>query len=222
MDDFFAGVESRKDAWPAGRADLHWHVLFDTEQVRTALTDPYTELTHRPGIEPVAPEWLHMTVLHSGPQDDASAVEIARIIEGVRVCAADIDPFTVTFSQPSPGNVAIECLGRPGPPARALWEMTWQQTRAVVGDRWPWIPGTYWPHVSLGYAAGPEAAGVDRAALKAWLSDHGRGEVTLRADRLVYVGQYHDRREIRWSVLAEIPLGHTGGGAAADGASPSS
>lgn len=210
MDDFFARVENREHAWPAGRADLHWHVLFDTEQVREMLTDPYRELTHRPGIAPVAPEWLHMTVLHSGPRADATDEEITQIVDRVRARAADVEPFEVTFAQPSPGNVAIECLGRPGAPARALWEMTWQQTRAVVGDRWPLVPGPYWPHVSLGYAAGPDAAGVDRTLLKVWLSDHGRGEVTLRADRLAVVAQYHTRREILWTVLEEIPLGDTG------------
>lgn len=208
MDDFFTTVESREHAWPAGRADLHWHVLFSTDEVRAALTDPYAELTHRPGLEPVPPEWLHMTVLHSGPAAEATGAEIKQIIDGVRAGARGLAPFEVTFAQPAAGNVAIECLGQPGPPARALWEMTWQQTHQVVDDRWPRIPGIYYPHISLAYAAGPKALEVDRSTLKVWLSDHGRGEVTLRAERLVYVAQSHDRHRITWEVLEEIPLGH--------------
>lgn len=208
MDDFFSRVESREHPWPAGRPDLHWHVLFSTDKVRTALTGPYAELTHRPGLAPVPPEWLHMTVLHSGPAAEATDTEIRQIIDGVRGRTRDLAPFEMTFAQPSPGNVAIECLGHPGPPARALWEMTWQQTSQVVGDRWPRIPGIYYPHLSLAYAAGPKAAQVDRSALKAWICDHGRGEVTLRAERLVYVAQSHDQHRITWQVLEEIPLGH--------------
>lgn len=106
---------------PAGRRDLHWHTLFPVEAVRHTLTGPYTGLMHRPGVEPVHPQWLHMTVLHAGPRDDATAAEISQITDRVRVRAADIAPLEVTFAQPAVETVASECLGRPGAPARALW-----------------------------------------------------------------------------------------------------
>ncbi|MBO8189241.1 2'-5' RNA ligase family protein [Streptomyces spirodelae] len=209
MEDFFAAVESRVHAWPAGRADLHWHALFDTEEVRRCLTESYEGLTHRPGLEPVEPEWVHMTVLHSGPHTEATAQELAGITERVRKAAADIEPFDVTFALPTIGSTAVECVGRPGPPARRLWEETWQATRAVVGDRWPLIPKTYHPHVTLAYGTA-RAAAADRAQMKAWLSDHGRGEVVLRASALTLVAQSHDRRRITWEVLETVPLGQSG------------
>lgn len=63
MKNFFQGVETRTHPWPAGRPDLHWHVLFDEDAVRSGVTDPYHGLTHQEGIEPVPPGWVHMTVL---------------------------------------------------------------------------------------------------------------------------------------------------------------
>jgi hypothetical protein len=39
--DFFEAVESRHHAWPAGRADLHWHLLFDETVVNDTLVEPY-------------------------------------------------------------------------------------------------------------------------------------------------------------------------------------
>lgn len=206
MDDFFQRVEGRQHAWPAGRRDLHWHVLFPVDEVRRKLTKPYQGLSHRAGIEPVAPEWAHMTVLHSGPEDEATAAEISQITDRISKHARRIAPFDVTFAQPAVGNVAIECLGRPGTPARALWEATWSATHAVVGERWPRIPANYYPHISLGYATAA-AEKADREAMKVWLSDHGQGEVTLRAQRLVFVAQWHDRRRILWDTLADLPLG---------------
>lgn len=206
MQNFFRQVETRAHAWPAGRRDLHWHVLFEPEDVQKKLTGPYRGLTHRPGIEPVAPEWLHMTVLHSGPAEESSDQELADITARVRQACGEIAPFDVTFSPPSVGNVAIECLGRPGPPARRLWQLTHQATVDVVGDRWPLIPASYYPHTSLGYGT-QEAEQADRTEMKIWLSDHGHGEVTLRATQLSLVSQWHDRRRIMWDHLNDIPFG---------------
>lgn len=101
--------------------------------------------------------------------------------------------------------------GRARPPG-PCGEITWRETRAVVGDRWPRIPAAYYPHISLGYAAA-DAHPADRTAMNVWLSDHGRDEVTLRADRLVLVAQWHDRRRIVWDTIAQVPLGGTTGGA---------
>lgn len=67
VEDFFAGVESRRNAWPAGRADLHWHLLFDEETVHRTLVDPYRDITAHSGLAAVAARWLHCTVLHAGP-----------------------------------------------------------------------------------------------------------------------------------------------------------
>ncbi|WKK27843.1 2'-5' RNA ligase family protein (plasmid) [Streptomyces olivoreticuli] len=207
MEDFFQGVESRTHAWVSGRRDLHWHALFDVEDVRRLLTDPYRELTHRPGLEPVPPEFIHMTILHSGPEADATPEEIKEIISGVRERAAAVEPFDVTFARPSVGHVALECAGRPGVPARRLWELTYQATAEVVGDRWPLIPAAFHPHATIAYA-GAEAELADRTAMKVWLSDHGPDHpVTLRVKKISLVSQWHDRRHIRWEHLEDIPLG---------------
>lgn len=205
MEDFFAEVEQRKHAWPAYRRDLHWHGLFNVEDVRRELTDPYHDLTHRPGLEPVAPQWLHLTVLHSGPEQEATPDEVAQIVEGVRNRCAQVAPFDVTFDRPAVGRVAIECMARPGAAARELWKLTYEATTAVVGDRWPLIPDGYYPHSSLAYA-GATHSEADRRAMKIWLSDNGPGPVTLRLEKLSLVAQWHDHRTITWEHIADVPL----------------
>ncbi|MGW0682910.1 2'-5' RNA ligase family protein [Streptomyces sp. NPDC002754] len=206
MDNFFERVETRKSPWLRGERHIHWHVLFDPEEVRAKLTDPYRGVTHQPGLEPVAPEWVHMTVLHSGAEEQFTKQELDAFTEGVRERAASIEPFWLTVDRPAVGTVALECVMRPGEPARELWRMT-KEVEAQVKGGIPAILNSYYPHTSLAYA-GARADEVDRPALKAWMSDNGPEEpVRLRAEALSLVAQWHDGREIKWELITEVPLG---------------
>ncbi|MDX3024985.1 2'-5' RNA ligase family protein [Streptomyces acidiscabies] len=210
MDNFFARVTSREHAWPAGRRDLHWHLLPSPDEA-AALTEPYREVTRTPGLNPVAAEWLHVTVLHAGPQSDSSDAEVAAMVDQVSAAAAEVDPFALTLYPPAVGTVALECAGRPGAPARRLWELTAAATREVMGEeRFALIPAVYYPHASVAYA-GPEAHLADRTALKVALSDVEAGPVTVQAHTLSLVAQWHDgRSQIVWEHLASVPLGGAG------------
>jgi 2'-5' RNA ligase len=205
MQDFFERVENREHAWPAGRRDLHWHLLPDPEIAREYLVEPYAELTRLPGLVPVAAEWLHVTALHSGSQQDATEQEIQEITSRVGEAVAGTGPVRLTFARPAIGNVAVECAARPGAPARRLWQAIWEATSSVVGKRWPRVPATYDPHVSLAYAS-HGAADLDRSRLKQLLSDLDGAEVTVEFRTLTLVSQWHDRSRIVWERLAEVPL----------------
>ncbi|EYT77949.1 hypothetical protein CF54_40075 [Streptomyces sp. Tu 6176] len=205
VEDFFARVEKRAHAWPAGRKDLHWLIIPDQELAQV-LFEPYRELAEQPGLCPVWPEWMHLTVLHAGPQDSATPAEIDRLVTGVARRAARLEPFDVVLSRPDIGTAAVESKGYPGAPLRRLWEMTWQVQQTVVGDRWPLIPSSPYPHVTHAYA-GADGHLADRGALKVLLSDLPGGPVTVPVTTLTLVAEWHDRSEIMWDVLAEVPLG---------------
>jgi hypothetical protein len=209
MEDFFARVENRAHAWPPGRKDLHWLIVPRGDFARTHLYEPYRELAEQPGLYPVEPEWMHVTLLHMGPQDSASAGEIDQMVAEVAKRATSVGPFELTLSRPDIGTVAVESKGYPGAPHRALWEMTWQATYAVVGDRWPRIPTASYPHLSHAYA-GAEGHLADRGALKVLLSDLPGESVTLPVTTLSLVAEWHNRHDIMWGVLAEVPLGAAG------------
>lgn len=206
VEDFFSRVESRRHAWPAGREDLHWHLLYDEALVEERLVVPYRELTHRPGLEPVPARWVHATVMHGGPVDQYTEAEITAIVDRVGEACATISPFDLIYDRPSVGTVALECPARPGAPARRLWELTAGIDADVTGGRFPRIPDDgYYPHVSLAYGIGGTDR-ADRRAMKAWLSDHPGGPVVLRATHLSLVAQRHDRRHITWNPVAVVPL----------------
>jgi hypothetical protein len=167
----------------------------------------YRTLAEQPGLYPVD-EWMHVTLLHMGPQASASAEEIEQLVAEVAKRAADIAPFDLTLSRPDIGTVTIESKGFPETPHRALWEMTWQAMHAVVGDRWPRIPETSYPHLSHAYT-GDQGHLADRGALEIMFADLPGEPVTLPVTTLSLVAEWHDRREIMWDVLAEVPLGGT-------------
>ncbi|MEU4506789.1 hypothetical protein [Streptomyces sp. NPDC024089] len=206
MENFFARVEGRTHAWPPGRKDLHWLIIPGEDFAREHLYEPYRALAEAPGLCPVSPQWMHLTVLHAGSQGTASPAEVDRLVTEVAKRAADIAPFDVTLSRPDIGTMAIESKGYPGAPHRQLWEMTWQAQRTVVGDRWPRIPSSSYPHLSHAYA-GAQGHLADRGALKVTLSDLPGGPVTVPVTALTLVAEWHDRREITWDVLAEVRLG---------------
>ncbi|MEU5425780.1 2'-5' RNA ligase family protein [Streptomyces olivoreticuli] len=208
MDNFFDEVQNRKiQPYLPFRKDLHWHVALDIATVRKELVEPYRELTHRPGIAPVAARDAHVTLLHDGPLLEFAPGEIEKITELVRAECATIAPFDITLDRPAIGRVAIECPGRPGQPARRLWEMTARVSAEVTGNRFPRLPQVFHPHLSIGYSTSTPTVRADRAAMKVWLSDCPRGPVTLTATALNLVAQWHTRERITWDHLAAIPLG---------------
>ncbi|MFF3730955.1 2'-5' RNA ligase family protein [Streptomyces sp. NPDC002476] len=203
--DFFQTVETRQHAWPAGRADLHWHLLFEEQVVREVLVEPYRSITHRPGLAPVQAPWTHCTVLHGGPVDQYRNGEITEITGRVAKECQTIPAFDLTVDRPAIGTVAVECAARPGAPARQLWKLTARVDADVTGNRFPLIPAVYAPHISLAYGvASPVRA--DRRQLKAALSDQPGEMVVLRATRLCLVAQSHNRRHITWTPIAEVVL----------------
>ncbi len=60
MESFFERVGR---VWPAGRRDLHWHILPTPDEART-LAGPFTGFAP-PGLQSVPVQWMHCTLLHT-------------------------------------------------------------------------------------------------------------------------------------------------------------
>jgi len=144
VESFYATVRQR---WPEGRLDYHWHVLPDPAQ--TALFEPYRDLTHRDGLVPVQPDWYHVTVLHSVPTDEVTTGQLEQIVAQMRRRCTQIAGFDLVLDRPAAGGVSVECAGRPGTAARALWQAAAASTAAVLGDTVPVLPAVYYPHLSI-------------------------------------------------------------------------
>ncbi|MEH1124749.1 2'-5' RNA ligase family protein [Micromonospora sp. CPCC 206061] len=199
MNNFFAAVSHR---WPAGRRDYHWHIL-PPRHAADALVEPYLPLTGGVGLARVRPEWIHVTVLHSAPVVDLDRAVLERIVDRARAECAHIPVFDLTLDRPDLGPVAVECPGRPGGPARRLWQLLADITTAETDGQYTTRPEVYYPHASIAYAT---ADGIDSRSMAVWLSDCDAQPVTFRVDRVSLVAQSHDGQHITWSPVLDVNL----------------
>lgn len=199
MDSFYADISVW---WPAGRADLHWHLL-PAQRTAERLTATYHHLTHQPGLAPVAPQWLHCTLIHAQPHATYAPEEIDQVVTRVRAICQHIPPITMTLDRPTAGRVAIECVGRPGAPARQLAHAIGAADQAVT-DVPPRLTAHYYPHLSLAYGTGE--GGADRRAIRAALTDTPGEPLTAHYDRAHLVAQHHDGHSLTWAPVASVPL----------------
>ncbi|MEV7715554.1 2'-5' RNA ligase family protein [Streptomyces sp. NPDC088270] len=200
MESFFARVGR---VWPAGRRDLHWHILPTAAEAR-ALAAPYKGLAPR-GLAGVSVEWMHCTLVHAvglGIGD----VDTDALLEEVGGYARLVEPFTLTFDRPSVGAVAVEISGWPGRQFTEIVDAVTQATARSTEAAFKSAPSRY-PHMSLAYTS-HGAEDVDAVTLRAALADIDQPlSGTVRVDRLHLVEQWHDGAHITWRLAAEVPLG---------------
>ncbi|MEU6406201.1 2'-5' RNA ligase family protein [Streptomyces sp. NPDC046985] len=199
MENFFERVTP---FWPAGRRDLHWHIL-PTPAEAEALAAPYQEIT-APGLRRVPVEWMHCTLLHAIGLS-RSTVDIAALLDDVRSAAQHVEPVVLTFDRPAVSAVGVEISGWPGAPFTTLVDIV---TAAMDRTGAVYKPGpSRYPHISLGYTStGAEA--LNAVTLKTALASIDQPlSGNVLANRLHLVEQWHDGGRIVWTPIAEVPLG---------------
>jgi 2'-5' RNA ligase len=198
MEDFFAGLAGR---WPAGQEDYHWLVLPDSA-TRDHLEAQYQELTRRPGLAPVPGRWMHVTVLHAPPVTQLTADQAAQMTALVASQCAALAPFAAVVGPAEAWHGGIVCPVRPGPPLRRLWQITADAAAAVTGGACETRPAVYYPHLTLAYAHDH----VDHGPVRVWLIDHAPAPAAMPVTALALVAQQHDRRQITWRPVSQVPL----------------
>ncbi|MEU7148698.1 2'-5' RNA ligase family protein [Streptomyces sp. NPDC045456] len=200
---------------PAGRRDLHWHIL-PTPEEASALTAPYRGVAP-PGLPSVPVQAVHCTLLHAVGLS-ITDVDADVLLKDVGSYARTRPPFTLTFDRPAVGNVAVEISGWPGHPFNEIVEAL-IQAMDRTGANFTAAPSRY-PHVSVAYAA-DGAEDIEAVTLKAALAAIEQPLSTAVAvNRLHLVEQWHDGAHIMWNPIAQVPLagvpasaprpGHTG------------
>ena len=145
---------------------------------------------------------MHITVQHFAPVTAIGAGEIEQITGLVRERCAAIAPFAVTAGRAEAWHTGVVCPIRPGSSLRHLWHVTTTTADQVTAGAWETRPRVYYPHLTLAYAHDH----VDHGPLRAWISDSSAAEVALPVTRLALVAQQHDRREITFRLIDEVPL----------------
>ncbi|MGW2089079.1 2'-5' RNA ligase family protein [Streptomyces sp. NPDC001880] len=200
MENFFSRVGR---VWPAGRRDLHWHIL-PTPAEASALAAPYKGLAAPRGLASVPVDGMHCTLLHAvglGIDD----VDTDALLKEVASRMGSVQPFALTFDRPAVGAVAVEISGWPGRQFNGIVDAVTQATARSTDAAFRHAPSRY-PHMSLAYTS-DGAEDVDAVTLRAALADIEQPlSGTVFADRIHLVEQWHDGAHIMWDPIAEVLL----------------
>lgn len=190
--------------WRPGRSFYTWHIVFPSDPVLLDLHAEYQSLVETlPGITPVSPQWLHLTMQGVGFADKVPQADLDPIVDAARRRLEHFRPFEIRIG---PAVVDAESLQLPVKPVDRMRRLR-TQLRAAVTDVWgrdsvPELPELD-PHISLGYWN--EIAPAEPLRQRVNALDGGLATTELTSVALINLNRDHNQYE--WTTYARVPLG---------------
>jgi 2'-5' RNA ligase len=190
--------------WRPGRSFYTWHIVFPNDPVLLDLHAEYQRLVEAlPGITPVSPQWLHLTMQGIGFADKVPQADLDPIVEAARRRLEHFRPFEIRIG---PAVVDAESLQLPVTPVDRMRRLR-AELRAAVTDVWgrdsvPELPELD-PHISLGYWN--EVAPAEPLRQRVNALGGGLAKTELTSVALINLNRDHNQYE--WTTYARIPLG---------------
>ena len=194
-----------RPGWRVGQRAYTWHLTFDGQHDLHRLAHEYqSALAHLPQVDPVPPEWLHLTMQGVGFAADVPADELAAVVAAVRSRLARLAPAALTFTRPVVLPEAIALPPEPAEPVHAIRGAI----RIGIADAWgvgnvPEAEDGYRAHVSIGYVNESGLASPIVAALD--IVEPEPASVIVREASLIEL--HRDHRVYEWRVVQDLPLG---------------
>jgi 2'-5' RNA ligase len=193
-----------RPGWRLGRSFYTWHITFAEQPAAVALAAGYQEVIGgMPGITPVPPQWLHLTMQGVGFTDRVPLPDLDGIVEAARARVRALPSFTVKLG---PAVVDPETIQLPVTPADQL-QILRNTLRTAIADIWgpnsvPELPELR-PHVSLGYwnARGPAAP------LRTRLAETAEHTATMPITAISLINLNRDHQMYEWTTVATCTLG---------------
>ncbi|MEV8630769.1 2'-5' RNA ligase family protein [Streptosporangium sp. NPDC051023] len=194
-----------RPGWRPGRSFYTWHFLMEdqaalhefVQRVRLALDGVAV-------LDPIPPQWLHMTTQGIGFADEVSEADLAVISPAVAMQIADLSPIEVRLG---PLVVDAEGVHLPARPDAALTEAR-AAIRRGIGQVWgaDRVPETeeFRPHVSLAYA---NTSGEPLNLVRETLGQY-RDVIPVTLTRVSLIDLNRDEGEYRWRTVRVLGLGN--------------
>lgn len=202
-----------RPGWWPGQIVLTWHLVFpDAPDLHRLVGAYHRALDGLPGLNPVAPQLLHLTVQRVGHAEELTACDLDAVTAAVGRELAGFAPFTLTFDRPIVFGEAIALRPEPIEPLHALQVAMQRGIADALRVEPPddGLPERTWrPHVSIAYCHADLDATPHAAALAA--ADPAPATVTV--DRVAFIRQerqLHPHWRYRWDLQATAPLGIDG------------
>jgi 2'-5' RNA ligase len=200
----------QRPGWQTGQ-DFYacFLTLEDQPELRGLVRRYQDALGHRPGLDLIAPRWLHITLQGVGFADDISPADLAAITERIGERLRAVRPPTTTFHRPTIRPTAVFLKAVPPEPLYRLRLAVHQAITSVVGpgqfgEAAP-DPGKFAPHVSVAYAS-PNGSGPVPPLTEAMKDTAARPvSATFGAASLLVFRR--DRHAYGWASATPLPIG---------------
>ncbi|GLZ15301.1 hypothetical protein Acsp04_55360 [Actinomadura sp. NBRC 104425] len=175
--------QNRKEPGP-GQGTVYWHILVgDHPEVRELAQAAQKRLAEFRGLHMTPAEWLHITVLVAGPDDEITDDRQREMLAAASSILADIPPVTITLGRVFYHPEAIALIAHPADALAKVREAVQEVTHKVTGRGESSKQSSSWsPHVTIAYSEAEQPAQPLISALGRELPSR---EVTLSAVSLV-------------------------------------
>ena len=146
-----------RPGWRPGRIMLTWHLTFENApELHEHVAAYQRALAELPGLNPVPPEWLHLTMQGVGYVDETPPETIPTVVDAVRAAVAQQPAFSLTFARPSIFGEAIAIRPSPAEPVGQLLAAIRSGMGSVLRETavptGPEQARGFRPHVSIAYS----------------------------------------------------------------------
>lgn len=155
-------------AAPPEAGTLYWHILLSgNTRLRAAARAAQERLADFPGLHMTPLQWLHLTVLIAGPEDQISHREMNEMLAIAQQSMSGAAPISIELSRIVYHSEAIILAAEPAASLNPIREAAQKATQAVTGhDGIAGRSSPEWaPHVTLCYSTSTQPAEPIIAAL---------------------------------------------------------
>lgn len=191
-----------RPGWGLGRRMYTWHMTGFNQQLLDLVAAYQQRLTGIEGLDPIPPQWLHMTTQGLGFIDEVPDTDVDAVIKAAQARLADLRPVTVEMG---PAVVAPEVVRLVVSPAEPLHEIRRALRHAIVevrGSELLMETEEWTPHVSVSYSSSEKATAPIAEVLG---NDLEPVRVEIDEVQLIVLGR--DDFMYTWETRAAVPLG---------------
>jgi 2'-5' RNA ligase len=200
-DDYMADHWSWRRGWQPGRRKYTWYFTFDGKPEVGGLAASYqARLAALPGLDPIPPQWLHLTTQGVGFTDEVSEEEVAALLDASagRLRGFPAQPVTLGPARVTPEAILLDVAPADGLSAiryelRQAISDVLGQARLTGGDDWT-------PHVSVAYSHGTGS----QAPFEAAIEGDETADTVISTVQLIVLGR--DRRLYEWTTSGQARL----------------
>ncbi len=157
-----------RPGWRPGRASYHWMVLTRPDpQLLGLIQQAQAALSGHPGLDPIAPEGIHLTVSRIGWTDEVSPAQAAQVAAAGTARCAGLRQIDVEVGPLAGSTGAIRFSVSPWHRLLELHSRLRTATMDVLGERAAPALGVFRPHLGIAYSNRRQpAAPLVRAAAR--------------------------------------------------------